>query len=81
MEILNQAYAAIKSCELFFSIGTSTQIYPAAQLPFDAQRHGAYVIEINPDLTPLSSQVDLSIRELAGTALPKLYEEFYAGLS
>ena len=81
MEILNAAYSAIESCELFFSIGTSTQVYPAAQLPFDAQRQGAYVIEINPDPTPFSSMADLSLRELAGTALPKLYEEFYAGLS
>ncbi|NQV29601.1 MAG: NAD-dependent deacylase [Candidatus Marinimicrobia bacterium] len=81
VDILSKSFEAVRSSHLFFSIGTSTQIYPAAQLPFEAQRNGAYVIEINPESTPFSPVANLSLREGAGNALPKLYEEFYASLS
>ena len=80
IETLNQAFNAVQGCNLMFSIGTSAQIYPAAQLPFDAKSRGAYVIEINPEPTPFSHKADLSLRDDAGSALPKLYEEFHAQL-
>ena len=80
-ETINQAFQAAQDCDLMFSIGTSTQIYPAAQLPFEAQSRGAYIIEINPEPTPFSSQADMSIRQDAGSAMPKLYEEFHAQLT
>lgn len=79
--ILLEAYQASIDCQIFFSIGTSTQIYPAAQLPFEAQNHGAFVIEINPEPTPFSNQADVSFRAPAGEVLPKLYEEFHAALA
>ena len=81
LTVLNDAYEATSGCDIFFCIGTSTQVYPAAQLPYEAQKQGAFVIEINPEATPFSTQADLSLREMAGTALPKIYEEFHAALS
>ncbi len=80
LEVLNHAFDATSRCEIFFSIGTSTQIYPAAQLPYEAQNRGAFVIEINPETTPFSSQADLSLRAKSGIALSKMYEEFHAAL-
>ncbi|NQV42274.1 MAG: NAD-dependent deacylase [Candidatus Marinimicrobia bacterium] len=77
-ETLNRAFNAVQSCELMFSIGTSAQIYPAAQLPFEAKSRGAYIIEINPEPTPFSRKADVSVRDDAGSALPKFYEEFHA---
>ncbi len=79
-ETINQAFDAVQRCDLMFSIGASTQIYPAAQLPLEAHMRGAYVIEINPEPTPFSPRTDLSVRDEAGSALPKLYEEFHAQL-
>ncbi|MEA3286618.1 MAG: NAD-dependent deacylase [Candidatus Marinimicrobia bacterium] len=79
--LLNEVYEAVARCKLFFTVGTSTQVYPAAQLPFEAQDHGAFVIEINPEITPFSTRANISIRDSAGVALPDLYEEFYAALS
>ena len=78
---LNAAFDAVHQCDILFTIGTSAQVYPAAQLPFEAHRQGAYVIEVNPEPTGFSTQADLSIRKPAGEALPRLYEEFYAALS
>lgn len=78
---LMDSFNKVRECDILFTIGTSTQIYPAAQLPYEAQSNGAFVIEINPDETPFSPQANLSLREAAGTAVPKLYEEFYASFS
>ncbi len=80
ISILNQAFDAVKSCSLLFTIGTSTQVYPAAQLPFEALNQGAFVIEVNPEPTPFSAKADLSLRDPVGKVLPNLYEEFYAAL-
>ena len=79
-EALHKAFSMAMEADLFFSIGTSTQIYPAAKLPFDAQQNGAFVIEVNPEETPFSTYADVSFRGSAGVMLPKLYEEFYASL-
>jgi len=78
LQTLQDAFEAAHNCDLMFTIGTSTQIYPAAQLPFEAKSRGAFVIEINPELTPFSARADISVRDDAGSALPKFYEEFYA---
>ncbi|HEY0407156.1 MAG TPA: NAD-dependent deacylase [Pyrinomonadaceae bacterium] len=65
-------YAARKSaeCDLFFVVGTSALVYPAASLPEHARRAGAYVVEVNPEETPLSGLCDESLRGKAGEVLP-----------
>jgi NAD-dependent deacetylase len=47
---------AAESCDLFFSIGTSGVVYPAAELPLCALGTGATVVHINPVLFEISSQ-------------------------
>lgn len=59
-------------CDLFFVIGTSALVYPAAAIPQIAKRHGAYLIEINPEETPLTQIADESHRGAAGKILPSL---------
>jgi NAD-dependent deacetylase len=71
-DALNRAQQAAAQCDLFLSIGTSTIVYPAAELPFIAGSNGATVIEINPDFTPLSKLADFVLREKAGVALPSI---------
>ena len=58
------------ACELFFVIGTSAVVYPAAALPEIARRAGAYTVEINPEATPLSNLCDEVINGRAGEMLP-----------
>jgi NAD-dependent deacetylase len=60
------------SCELCFVIGTSGLVYPAAGLPGIAQSAGAFVCEINPELTPLSDLCDEVLIGNAGQVLPAL---------
>lgn len=73
-EEFRRAEEEAQSADVFFSIGTSAEVYPAAQLPFLARTHGALLIEINPDPTMISEIAHLIIRSSAATALPALVE-------
>jgi NAD-dependent deacetylase len=66
------AMRASMTCEVFLSIGTSTVVYPAASLPFEALRSGATVVEINPQPTPFTDQAHFALAGAAGAALPAL---------
>lgn len=74
-EILERSFAAAR-CDLFLSVGTSTVVYPAAGLAHEAKRHGAFTAEINPEETPASELVDISIRMGAEQALPEIERLF-----
>lgn len=62
--------AALASCDLFISIGTSAIVYPAAGMAQQAATRGATIVEINPNATPLSSDADIVIAGPSGQALP-----------
>lgn len=66
------ASLAATACDVFFAIGTSAVVYPAAGLVDDARRHGALTVEINPDPTAASSTVDVVVAAPAEAALPEL---------
>lgn len=66
------AEAALSSCDLFLSIGTSSIVQPAAGLAASAREAGAMIVEINPADTPLTRMADITIRGPAGMALPAL---------
>lgn len=63
-----------QECDLFFSVGTSTAVFPAAGLPYEAKKNGAYLIEINPQPTDLTPFADVSIQAPSGEVLPKIVE-------
>ncbi len=67
-----EAFDAARGCDLFFSVGTSGLVQPAASLPFEALRHGAVVVEVNPNETPLTWHAPYALRGLAGEVLPAL---------
>jgi NAD-dependent deacetylase len=48
------ARAAAETCDFLFGIGTSSLVYPAAELPERARTARATVIQINPAPMPLS---------------------------
>ncbi|MCZ7607953.1 MAG: NAD-dependent deacylase [Planctomycetota bacterium] len=69
--LLESARAAL-SCDVYFTIGTSALVYPAAALPIEALKAGATVVEINPTETPFSNTASYSLRGKAGEVLPAL---------
>ena len=74
---LESAVAAAAKCDVFFSIGTSSVVYPAADLWRRAKEGDAIVIEINKDPTPLTPLADHSFLGKAGEILPALVEQIY----
>lgn len=68
-EAMRKAESVASTCEAFFSVGTSSVVYPAAGLAHAAKRTGAILIEINPDETPLSQETDFVFRMSASQAL------------
>lgn len=44
---MEKIYAALANCDLFISIGTSGNVYPAAQFVQEANRAGAHTVELN----------------------------------
>ncbi len=75
---LEQAVAAARSCELFFSIGTSAIVQPAASLAYAARNRGATLVEVNPDATALTPKVDYFLRGKSGEILPELVRAAWA---
>ena len=63
---------AAEGAEVFMSIGTSAVVYPAASLPLIAKRAGAYILEINPEPTPLTPAADEFLQGRSGVLLPLL---------
>ena len=70
--VWHESEQAACSADLFLVVGTSAVVYPAAGLVWLAKSAGAKVVEVNPEETPISSQVDCSLRGKAGELLPEL---------
>ncbi len=56
-------------CDLFLAIGSSLVIYPAADFPVLAKEHGARLVIINREPTPLDLIADLVINAEIGPTL------------
>lgn len=70
--VINQAFQKSEEADVFFSVGTSAIVHPAASLPLAARRNNATIIEINPDRTPISDLVDYYFAARSGELLPSL---------
>lgn len=71
-EALETALQATRDCRIFFSIGTSSLVQPAANLALVAKQNGASLVEINTKVTPLTTMVDFFFNGKSGEILPEL---------
>lgn len=78
---LEAALQAAQECDLFFSIGTSGLVEPAASLPEIALQSGRCVIEVNPNPTPLSRRASFVLSGPAGEILPGLVQAIWPELA
>ena len=74
---LEAAVTAARSCDVFFSIGTSGVVQPAASLAFAAHNRSAVVVEINAEPTPLTSKANYVFEGKSGEILPRLIDEVW----
>ena len=69
---LERSYAALQHCEILLIIGTSGLVYPAASFAPVAKQHGAFVVELNLEITPNSPVMDVSLQGRAKELVPLL---------
>jgi NAD-dependent deacetylase len=73
--VFAEALESAERCEICFVVGTSALVYPAAALPLAARRAGAYLVEVNPEQTPLTDSCDEAIQGRSGEVLPLIETE------
>jgi len=74
---LEAAVEAARSCEVFFSIGTSGVVQPAASLAYAAHNRGAKLIEVNVESTSLTLKTDYVLQGKSGEILPELVKAMW----
>jgi len=73
-DAMEPALGAARQAEVILVIGTSSLVYPAAALPQLGRENGAFVVEVNPEETPLSRLAAVSLRGPAAEVVPALLE-------
>ena len=75
-KVWNQAIIEASSCEIMIVAGTSLVVSPANTLPVYAKENNATLIEVNPEQTQMSSEMDISLRTTSAQALPSIIKIF-----
>lgn len=75
-DVWREAIMHAQSCDVMVIAGTSLVVSPANSLPLYAKQNGAVLVEVNPEKTVMSSEMDLSVRQTSANALPKMVELF-----
>lgn len=71
-EVLAEAMAIARACDLFLAVGSSLRVQPAASLAELAVEWGAKLVVMNAEPTPYDALADEVVREPIGEALPSL---------
>ena len=71
-EAMARAERAARSARVVIVAGTSSLVFPAAGLPAIARDGGAWIVEVNPEVTPLSPSASERLVGPSGTILPLL---------
>ena len=66
---IRRATEAALACDLMLVLGSSLLVRPAARFPELARRHGAQLVIVNRQPTPLDAAADVVLRADIGTAL------------
>ncbi|MBI2855868.1 MAG: NAD-dependent deacylase [Chloroflexi bacterium] len=77
-DVLATSFQEAQTCDCLVIIGTSALVYPAAGLPTEARMRGSYLIEVNTDMTPLTSMCDVVLQGPSGEILPRVVERVKA---
>ena len=72
--VLQTAVSWSRSADLFLALGSSLVVTPAADLPRLAHEHGAALVIINRDPTPLDGLADVVINESISATLIAIAE-------
>lgn len=75
-----ESHALMEKCDAMIVVGTSAQVYPAAQLPYTAKSNRAFIIESNTERTDFTEEItDAFLEGPAGETLTALVRAVGAG--
>ncbi len=75
-DVWQKAIIFSSQCDLMIIVGTSLVVSPANTLPIYAKQNNAKLIEINPEKTEMSSEMDLVIRNTSARVLSEFVSMF-----
>ena len=75
-DIWKNAINFANNCDLMVIAGTSLIVSPANTLPIYAKQNNAILVEINPEDTDMSGEMDILIRNTSAESIPKLVSLF-----
>jgi NAD-dependent deacetylase len=67
-----EAFRMARECDLMLVVGSSLQVYPAAQVPAVAAERGVPLVIVNDEPTPLDLAAAVVIRGRAAEVLPEI---------
>ena len=74
--VWQKAITFASKCDLMIITGTSLVVSPANTLPIYAQQNNATMIEVNPENTEMTSEMNLAIKNSSAKVLPELISLF-----
>lgn len=74
-DLIRQARQWVESCDLILVAGSSLEITPAAEFPYQAVEHGARCIIVNHQATYMDARADVVIHDDVAAVLPRLAAE------
>jgi NAD-dependent deacetylase len=72
VKAMQRAEAATRDCDLFFVLGSSLRVYPAAGLPMVAKSNGATLAIVNREPTDMDGKADFVIHAEIGAVLREI---------
>jgi len=77
---MDRIYDSLESCDLFVSIGTSGNVYPAAGFVQAARMAGARTVELNLEPSEGATLFEETVYGPAGTVVPDWFGALSKGL-
>jgi NAD-dependent deacetylase len=74
-----EGFRLARECDLMLVVGSSLQVYPAADVPATAAERGAPLVIVNDEPTPLDVAAAVVLRGRSGEVLPELVRETRVG--
>lgn len=71
-EAVQKAREAVRQCRVMIVAGSSLVVAPVCDWPKDAVRHGAHLIMINKESTPLDDRATIIFHDDVAEVLPKI---------
>jgi NAD-dependent deacetylase len=71
---IEEAFELARACDLILVVGSTLQVYPAAEVPRVAVERGVPLVVVNAEPTPMDVEAAVVLQGRSGEILPALHE-------